>query len=93
MGSNLEPILVRNILDLPVPIAGNRFKKGLKERFAVNMSSAVCVVFGAPVMGTVFLLTGGGSAETFEARVVGVSAGDIFKVHRWGRSELPRVRA
>ena len=91
MGSNLEPILVRNILDLPVPIAGNRFKKGLKERFAVNMSSAVCVVFGAPVMGTVFFLTG--AAGTFEARAVGVSAGDIFKVHRWGRSELPRVLA
>lgn len=54
----------------------------------MNRSSAAWVVFGATIAGMFFLLMGDGWPETFEARVVGVSAGDIFKVSRGGQSEL-----
>lgn len=54
----------------------------------MNISSAAWVVFSAALVGMFILLTGGCWAETFEARVVGVSAGDIFKVRRGGQSEL-----
>ncbi len=54
----------------------------------MNRSSAAWVVFGATIAGMFLLLMGDGWAETFEARVVGVSAGDIFKVNHGGQSEL-----
>lgn len=54
----------------------------------MNISSAASVAFGAAIVGMFLLLTGACWAETFEARVVSVSAGDIFKVRRGGQSEL-----
>ena len=79
---------MQSFLGLRLSTADNRTKKGVTEWFTMSRSSAGSMVFGAAIVGMFFLLMGGCWAETFEARVAGVSAGDIFKVPRGGQSEL-----